>query len=138
MPRLTCTCRRRLIATGPQFGPVGSARALRYKMGPPHGLSKIVRQQSLLVGKAFRCNIEEGLHPRNSSAEAEAGSDIRFCNSLTFPIFRFSVRFWENHVVTPWTLNRLILSMGQGRGVRSLGSMPPDTALGTCRLDSAT
>ena len=55
--------------------------------GSPHGLSKIVRQQSLLVGKALRCEIEEGLHPRNSSAEAEAGSDIRFCNSLTFPIF---------------------------------------------------
>jgi hypothetical protein len=47
-------------------------------LGSPHGLSKIVRQRSMLVSKALRREIDEGLDPRNSgnsSAEAEAGSE---------------------------------------------------------------
>jgi hypothetical protein len=97
-----------LRAFGPNQDQVGRRQADQMSgsdpiQGSPHGVSKIVRQQSFLVGKTFRCRIEKDLHTRNSrnsSAEAEAGSNIRFCNSLTFRISRFSIRFWTNRVVT--------------------------------------
>jgi hypothetical protein len=66
------------------------------KQGSPHDLSKIVRQQGLVVSKALRRIVEGGLDrgiPGIYRQKPDQGTSCWSCNSLTLPTFRLRVRF---------------------------------------------
>jgi hypothetical protein len=79
------------------------AARLSCKLGSPHDVSKIVRQQSVLVSKALRREVEGGLGqgiPGICRRKPDQGATGRSCNSLTFSTFWLRVRFWTNRVMT--------------------------------------
>jgi hypothetical protein len=66
-------------------------------------LSKIVRQQSVLVSKALRREVVGGLgqgRPGICRQKPDQGTTSRFCNSRTFTTLWFRVRFRTNRVMT--------------------------------------